>query len=76
MARTNCKWTILYTCLPLQYIVIVVCVVCQALYPGLLTPAFVACSTNMGKGLVKLITCCDVPGHWVDVWRSGIFLEV
>ena len=32
--------------------------------------AFVACSTNTGKGLVKLITCSDVPGHWVDVWRS------
>ena len=25
-----------------------------ALYPGLLTPAFVACSTNVGEGLVKL----------------------
>jgi len=25
-----------------------------ALYPGLLTPAFVACSTNAGEGLVKL----------------------
>jgi len=25
-----------------------------ALYPGLLTPEFVACSTNMGGGLVKL----------------------
>jgi len=25
-----------------------------ALYPGLLTPAFVTCSTNMGEGLVKL----------------------
>jgi len=23
-------------------------------YPGLLTPVFVACSTNMGEGLVKL----------------------
>jgi len=25
-----------------------------ASYPGLLAPAFVACSTNMGEGLVKL----------------------
>jgi len=36
---------------------------CIATYPGLLTPAFVACSTNAGEGLVKL-----------DVWRSGTFL--
>ena len=38
---------------------------CQQLasYPGLLTPVFVACSTNVGTGLVKLITCSDVPGH-------------
>jgi len=42
-----------------------------ASYPGLLTPAFVACSTNVGEGLVKLITCNDVP----DVWRSGTFPE-
>jgi len=34
-----------------------------ASYPGLLTPAFVACSTNAGEGLVKLITCSDVPGR-------------
>ena len=29
---------------------------CQQLasYPGLLTPVFVACSTNVGEGLVKL----------------------
>ena len=27
---------------------------CLASYPGLLTPAFVACSTNTGEGLVKL----------------------
>jgi len=25
-----------------------------ALYPGLLAPVFVACSTNAGEGLVKL----------------------
>jgi len=24
--------------------------------------------------LVKLIMCNDVPGCWVDVWRSGILL--
>ena len=33
-----------------------------ALYPDLLTPAFVICSTNVGKGLVKVITCNEVPG--------------
>jgi len=27
---------------------------CIASYPGLLTPAFIACSTNAGEGLVKL----------------------
>ena len=46
-----------------------------ALYPGLLTSVFVAYSTNVGEGLVKLITCSDVPGHLVDVWRSGTFPE-
>jgi len=34
-----------------------------ALYPGLLTPVLVICSTNAGEGLVKLITCNDVPGR-------------
>jgi len=38
------------------------------LYPGLLTPAFVACSTNVGEGLVKLITCNDIPGL-VEEWH-------
>jgi len=47
---------------------------CIASYPGPLTPAFVACSSNTGEGLVKLITCHDVPGRFGDVWRSGIFL--
>ena len=28
--------------------------VCLASYPGLLAPAFVACNTNAGEGLVKL----------------------
>ena len=46
-----------------------------SLYPGLPTPGFVACSTNTEEGLVKLITCNDIPGHWVDVWRSGTFPE-
>jgi len=36
-----------------------------ALYPVLLTPAFVACSTNTGKAWV---TCSDVPGR-VEVWH-------
>jgi len=36
--------------------------------PGLLTPVFVACSTNMGEGLVTLITCSDVPGC-VEEWH-------
>ena len=38
-------------------------------------PVFVACSTSTGESLVKLITCSDVPGHWVDVWRSDTFLH-
>jgi len=29
----------------------------------------------MEEGLVKLIMCNDVPGHWVDVWRSDTFPE-
>jgi len=29
---------------------------------------------NVGEGLVKLIMCNDVPGRWVNVWRSGTFL--
>jgi len=29
---------------------------------GLLTPAFVACCTTAGEGLVKLTMCNDVPG--------------
>jgi len=34
--------------------------------------ALVVCSIGVGGGLVKLVTCSDVPGRWVDVWRSGI----
>ena len=40
-----------------------------ASYPGLLTPAFVACSTNAGGGLVKLVTVMT----YLEVWRSGTF---
>jgi len=46
-----------------------------ASYPGLLTPVFVACSSNAREGLVKLIMCNDIHGCWVDVWRSGTFPE-
>ena len=42
-----------------------------ALYPGLVTPAFVACSTNTGEGLVKLIHAMT----YLDVWRSGTYPE-
>ena len=45
------------------------------MYPDLFAPAFVTCSTNVGEGLIKLITFRYVPGHWVDVWRSGTFTE-
>jgi len=41
-----------------------------SLYPGLLTPAVVACSTNTGEGQV---TCSDILGRWVDIWRSDTF---
>ena len=50
------------------------CSITVASYPGLLTLAFVASSTNAREGLVKLITCNDAPGCWVDMWRSGRFL--
>ena len=38
---------------------------------GLFALALVICSTNAGEGLVKLVTCSDVHGHWIDMWRSG-----
>ena len=41
-----------------------------AQYPGLLTPVFVTCSTNVRECLVKLITYSDIPGHWLHNWRS------
>jgi len=46
-----------------------------ASYSSLLTPAFVACSTNVGEGLVKLMTCSDISRRWVDMRRSGTFPE-
>lgn len=37
-------------------------------YPGLLPPVVVACSTNTGEDLVKLIMCSDVLGvEWTCV---------
>ena len=47
------------------------CALYLASFPGLLTPAFVACSTNAEEGLLKRVTCSDVNGCWVVVWRSG-----
>jgi len=42
---------------------------CVVSYPGLLTPAFVACSTNMGKAWCKTQSCADdVPGC-VEEWH-------
>ena len=64
-------WTWMYISVCQLYLSIWIKV---ALYPGLLTPSFVACGTNAGKGLAKLIMCKDIPGCWVDVWRSGTFL--
>ena len=52
-----------------------------ALFPGLLTTAFVACSTIAGEGLVLLVTCSDVHGRveeWhipsVQLWDSSLDL--
>ena len=28
---------------------------------------FITCSTNIGEGLAKLVTCSDVLGCWVDI---------
>ena len=38
-----------------------------------LTLAPFTSSTNLGKGLVKLVTCDDIPGRGMDIWRSGTF---
>jgi len=51
-----------------NYIAISLCMIFVSSYPDLLTPAYVACSTNMGEGLVKLITCNDRPGC-VEEWH-------
>ena len=34
------------------------------------------CSTDVGEDLLKLVTCSDVHGHWVGVWRSGTFWKM
>ena len=34
-----------------------------SLIPGPLTPVFLACSTNAGEGLVKLVMCSDIGGR-------------
>jgi len=31
--------------------------------------------SNTGQGLVKLVMSNDIPGHWVDIQRSGTLLE-
>ena len=43
-----------------------------ASYPGLFISMFVACNTNAGEFLVKLIASSDVPGCWVDVEKWHI----
>jgi len=40
-----------------------------------LYPAFDTCSSNVWEGLVKPFMCSDIPGCWVDVWRSVAFLD-
>ena len=42
-------------------------------HPGFLTPAFVACSTNVK---VELVTCNNIPGYWLDMWKSGTFFRI
>ena len=52
------------------------CLLSQQLasYTGLLTPVLVTCCHHTEEGLVKLVTCSDVSGCWVDMWRSGMLL--
>ena len=48
------------------------CTILIAKYPGLLTPAFVTCSTNVGEGLVKLIHvqwCTWILGGREEEWH-------
>ena len=47
----------------------------SSLVPRPSNPSVVACSTNAGEGLVKLVMCSDVGGHRVDVWRRGTFVD-
>jgi len=35
---------------------------------------FVVCSINEEESLVELNMCSDLPGRWVEVWRSGTFV--
>ena len=44
-----------------------------SLVPRPSNPSVVACSTNAGEDLVKLVTCSDIGGRRVDVWRRGTF---
>ena len=48
---------------------------CVASYSDLLTLELVACNTNVQESLVKIVMYSDVPGCWMDVWRSGTFPE-
>ena len=48
------------------------CLVQVASYPGLLAPAFVACSTNAGEGLHGKTESRGMT--YLNVWRSGTFL--
>jgi len=42
-----------------------------ASFPGLLPPVFVTCSTDVGEGLLRLITYSDIPGHLDVGWTCG-----
>ena len=62
ISRLTTRVTSEYTdtiCLQLTYMYV-------ASYPGLPTPVFVACTTNMREGLVKVVMCSDIDGCWVD----------
>ena len=65
-----CVWVGGWACASVVCVcVLYVCLhVCVAWFPGLLTPAFVTCSTNAGEGLVKLVTCSDVGGR-MEEWH-------
>jgi len=40
-----------------------------ALYTDLLTPLLVACSTNIGKGLIKLVMYSEMSGRHLEKYR-------